>query len=238
MLELFLTTLVIFLFFVFFFICCETFKKMQYFLLLFQFIVCFILLSNNFYKKHFLWEEEEPIIYKVLLFEPLSNIEAHYNSDNTFSYFSFSSMSKNYSLEKTEYYENECLENYFVNSSTCPITDIIIEDKRSNHENYKEIKISDNKYIYITNAKKDGKLYISHDDNDNSLQFDSFFDYQSANKMKKLEEYRLSNPLLDLKYFISYSDIVCLSLCIFYLIHSFLENAPDLKFNFYKIIIL
>ena len=128
MLELFLTTLVIFLFFMIFFYFLSLFKMMQYILFSFQFIVCLILLSNNFYKEHILWKEE-PTMIKHLYFEPLTNIEPIYNSDHTFSKFSYSHISGDFSLEKTEYYYNECLENYFVSSSICPITDIIIEDK-------------------------------------------------------------------------------------------------------------
>ena len=234
MLELFLTTLVIFLFFMIFFYFLSLFKMMQYILFLFQFIVCLILLSNNFYKEHILWKEEEPIMIKNLSFEPLSNIEPIYNSDHTFSKFSYSHISGDFSLEKTEYYYNECLENYFVSSSICPITDIIIEDKRSNHENYNEIKIDNNKYIYFTNIKKDGRLY--NGEYDVSLAFKSSFDYQSAKKLKKIEEDKLSNPLLEFKYFINYSDYVCLTLLIFYLIQSRAEKCQNRKFNYFKIL--
>ena len=64
----------------------------------------------------------------------------------------------NFSTTKDSDYFNECIENYFISSSECPITDIIIEnEKKDNHDNYKEIKINDNKYLYYTRNKKDGK---------------------------------------------------------------------------------
>ena len=64
-------------------------------------------------------------------------------------------------------YSNECLYNYFISDIKCPITDIIIENGENENyknKNYSEIKINDNKYLYYTRNKKDGKLYkYAHD---------------------------------------------------------------------------
>ena len=238
MLEIILTTVVIFLFFMItcFYICVQ-FKILQYFLVIFQFIVCFILFSKNFYKKHILWRNEEYTYNKKLPFIPIGDIAAVYRDDHiTFSHFYISEYSnQGFSLEKTEY-NYECLENYFVNSSICPITDIIIEDQQVFHENYTEIKINDNKYIYFTNKKKNGRLYIFRNNNYESPQFDSTFNYESAIKIKKLEDDKLLNPLIELKNYIKFSDYICLTLLIFYLIQSFIEPCQNCKFNYFKIL--
>ena len=90
----------------------------------------FLLFSPNFYKKYILWKNEEYAYNKKFSFIPIRDIVAVYkDDDNTFSLFSITEYSnQGFSLEKTEY-NYECLDNYFVNSSTCPITDIILEDK-------------------------------------------------------------------------------------------------------------
>ena len=141
------------------------FKGMQYILFVFQFIVWCILISKNFYKKHVLWKEDEyedeTIYNRILPFSPIKKITPVYKNNNniTFSHFIIEKFNSYFSLEHNSY-DNECLKNYFVYSEICPITDIIIEDSQIFHENYTEIKINDNKYVYITNKNKYGRLFL------------------------------------------------------------------------------
>ena len=240
MLELFLTTLVLFVFFMVLFYFIPIFKGMQYILLVFQFIVCCILISKNFYKKHVLWKgdeyEDETIYNRILSFAPIKNITPVYKNDGvTFSHFMIESFNLYFSLEKNNSYNNECLRNFFVYSGICPITDIIIEDSQIFHENYTEIKINDNKYVYITNKNKYGRLYIFRNSQQTSLEFESTFNYESVNKLKKLKEDILSNPLLELKNYIQYSDFICLTLLFVYLIQSIAEKCNNREFNFIKV---
>ena len=234
MLELLFTTLAIFIFFMIIFSFLPVFKMIQYVLFTIQLIVL-ILLFFPYYDCHILLKGGEPTMINHLSFKPLTNIELNDNSDNTFSKFSYSHISGDYSLEKTEYYYNECLENYFISSRICPITDIIIEDKKTNHENYNEIKINDNKYIYFTNFKKDGTLYTGEYD-DVSLVFKSSFDYDYAKKLKKIKEDIKSNPLLELDNFSHFSQHVCLILMTFYFFQSWMEKCQNCKCNYFKIL--
>ena len=235
MLELFITTLVLFLFFMILFYFLPHFKEMQYILLTFQFIICFILFSENFYRKHILWHEEEPKYSRNLSFIPVRDLIPVYKGD-TFFYFSvFPFYLKHYSIRKTTNESNECLKDFFIQEDNCPITDIIIENEKVIHENYTEIKVEDNKYIYFTKENKNGRLYIYNLDRIEDLNFKSTFNHESIDKIKKLEEDKLSNPLLDLKYYIKYSDFACLSLLIFYLCYSFLEKWENRGFHFIKI---
>ena len=235
MLELFITTLVLFLFFMILFYFLPHFKEMQYILLTFQFIICFILFSGNFYHKHILWDEEEPKNSRTLSFLPIGDLIPNYRGD-TFFYFSISPFYDTYySLKKTKSESNECLKDFFIQADNCPITDIIIESEQVIHENYTEIKVEENKYIYFTKKNKNGRLYIYNTNKKEDLNFKSTFSYESIVKIKKLEEDKLSNPLLDLKYYIKYSDFACLTLLIFYLCYSFLEKWENRGFHFIKI---
>lgn len=235
MLELFITTLTLFLFFMILFYFLPHFKEMQYILLTFQFIICFILFSRNFYHKHILWHEKEPKNSRTLSFRPIKDLIPVYRED-TFFYFSISPFYDNhYSLKKTNIESNECLKDFFIQYNSCPITDIIVENKQVIHENYTEIKVEDNKYIYFTKENKNGRLYIYNLNRTEDLNFKSTFNHESIDKIKKLEEDIFLNPLLDLKYYIKYSDFVCLSLLIFYLCYSFLERWENRGFHFIKI---
>ena len=158
MLEIFLTTLTIFLFFLPLFYFCGTFKIMKYLLFILQLTFCIIFLSDDsYYKKHVLWKEEKQSNYHNLSLYPINSIIPKYDN-GTFKELDVKDHTFKYSCKKIGNFTNECLDDYFVNTEECPITDIIIEDKKTNHINYTEIKINDEKYLYFTKNNKHVKL--------------------------------------------------------------------------------
>ena len=152
----------------------------------FQLVLYFILFSNHFYKKHPLWEDKEYSSIQELPYYPIKYI------NSTLRITKMNNIT--YSLEKSEEFSNECLENLFFKSSEdCPITDIIFENiKNENYKEYNEIEINNAdykyyniSYLYYTNKNKKGKLY-SNNQNEKYLKIDnSSFTYETGNLIKK-----------------------------------------------------
>ena len=71
--------------------------------------------------------------------------------NNEYESISYETMNdREFSLIKTEQFPNQCLEHYFIRKNeSCPITDIKLENVKSNeYQNY--IKIRDDEYLYYT----------------------------------------------------------------------------------------
>ena len=233
MLELLYTSLVIFGFFFVIFIISRFFKPIKITMLFAQLILCFILFSNNFYKKHSLWKEPDFINIHEVPYYPIKSINLNYYGE-----LSAEKMNdREFSIIKTEEYSNECLENYFIKSyKECPITNIIIDNKiNEKYENYTMLEVG-NLYLYYTNNYKYGKLYEYNEYNNKNLNFSKHeFDYEKIKQIKKREDNKLLNPLIDLKYYSKYADFIILALLIFILFYIFIESYDDFKFSYFKI---
>ena len=237
MLELLYTSLVIFGFYFLFFFCSITFHPMKISMVAFQLILCFILFSKHFYKKHSLWKEKEYLAIHELPYYPIQSIN---------SKLEITKMNNiTYSLVKSEEFSNECLENLFFQSSEdCPITDIIFENiKNENYKDYNEIEINDtnythynNSYIYYTNKNKKGKLYGNEPGEKLLKIYNSEFNYETINTIKKREEWKLSNPIKELKNYIKYYDFVALAFLMLVSFYIFVESLDDYKCSIFKII--
>ena len=235
MLELFLTTIVILLFLLGFIYLFGTFKIINVFLYVCQLIFAIVLVSITLYKKHILMDDLITHVHNktfnaiidLVLVE--NNLKLQMNFESNL----------NFSTIKDSVYFNECIENYFISSSECPITDIIIEnEKKDNHDNYTEIKINDNKYLYYTKEKKkDGKLYKFHKDkmSVDDLNFESNFNYITSNRIKRIDEDRANNSFSNFKNFIFYGDLIILIVIIHYIFYIFIEPYDNKKFDFHKI---
>ena len=237
MIELLYTSLVIFGFYFMFYLCSITFHPIKISMYVFQLILCFILFSKHFYKKHPLWKGNEYNSIHELPYRPIAYI------DSTLKIILMQNIT--YSIEKTEEFSNECLENFFILSDQdCPITDIIFENKKNeNYKDYKEIELNDtkyssynNSYIYYTNKNKKGKLYGNGRDENYLNINETSFNYETANNIKATEEFKLSNPFTDLKNYVKYYDFICLGLFVFLLIYIFTESLDDYKCSIFKII--
>ena len=160
MIELLYTSLLIFGLFLIFVFCFPVFNPIKIFMLAAQLILCFILFSNNFYKKHSLWKEQSYINIHEVPYYPIKSIDL-----TSYKELSFEKLKdKKFSIIRTEQYSNECLENYFIASNECPITNIIIEDRiYEKYENYSRLDLTPNSYLYYTNNDKFEKLYDSSD---------------------------------------------------------------------------
>ena len=237
MIELLYTSLVIFGFYFIFFFISITFHPIKISMYVFQLILCFILFSNHFYKKHPLWKDNEYNPIHELPYSPITDI------DSTLKVTLMQNIT--YSIEKTEEFSNECLENFFIRSDQdCPITEIIFENKKNeNYKDYIEIELNDtkyssynNSYIYYTNKNKKGKLYGNELDKNYLNINETSFNYETANNIKSKEEFKLSNPFTDLKNYVKYYDFICLGLFVFLLIYIFTESLDDYKCSIFKII--
>ena len=121
-------------------------------------IVIFLFALHPNYEKHLLWKKSNNNnnIFRMIPFCPIRDLYA-ISKDGRFLELTFELLyDQSYSLIKTTEYSIECLENYYILSSySCPITNIIIEKKKTiNHEGYKKLKINDDTYLYFTNNYK------------------------------------------------------------------------------------
>ena len=224
MIELLYTTLVLFGFFFPLFLVFPVFKFMKIIIISFQLILSFILLFKNFYKKHSLYNPSRFQNIHTTDFYPITGL---YKTNNIIS---FNRMTNNkFSLIETEKYSKQCLEHYFISENeSCPITDIKIGEANSNiYHNY--IQLNDTHYIYYTKENKLNKLYKSF----NYIDYkDNNEDIFSLDKIIRKEYNKLSNPILDFKYFTKYFDVICPLLIFSSIIYSLFEPLNHLKCNF------
>ena len=183
MLELFLTTLVTFVFLIGFIYLFATFKIINLFLYLCQLAFAISLFCLKLNKKHVLLIDDLITHIYNKTFNAITDLETKYENDVFKNLTVNFEKNISYSSINNSDYSNECLYNYFISDTKCPITNIIIEnEKNDKYNNYIEIKIIDNKYLYYTRNKKDGKLYkYTHDIKyEKDLSFLSDFDFNKA----------------------------------------------------------
>ena len=121
MLELFLTSLVIFVLLTGFICFFTNFKVINFFLYIFQLILAITLLSIKLYKKHVLLIGDLITHVHNKTFSAITYLEPKYEN-GVFKYLTVNYENNNsYSIMKDSEYSNECLYNYFISYSTCPI---------------------------------------------------------------------------------------------------------------------
>ena len=137
-----------------------------------------------------------------------------------------------------DYYYYKCSEYFYIDSTICPITDIIIENKKNEeYKNYTELKISENKYLYFTRDNIYEKLYENNNFDINNLNFkDVNFNYKENYEKYITNDTLIYNTFKYFKIYVTYIDYICLSLLIFSFSYTFTESYDLLKFNINKII--
>ena len=212
-----------------FFLICNKFKYMVISIIISQLIISFILLSNNFYKNHILYKGQKFQIIQQLDFYPIKSLYKTYYENGEFNDINFDTIKTNkFSLIKSNRYSKQCLENYFIESNeACPITDIIFEKNMNDvYQNY--IQIDDSEYLYYTNENKLGKLYKSFNYSEFKENKKDIFVFD---EILRKEYNKISNPIIDFKYFITFYDIICLTLIIISLFYSFSSFCNKLNCN-------
>ena len=233
MLEFLYTTLVLLVFCFLVFIIFPAFKYAKMVMIVMQLIFSFILVSKNFYKNYDLYDSPRFQYIQSTNFYPINSLYKTYDINEDISY---NTMNDNkFSLIQSEKYPTQCLEHYFISKDeTCPITDIKFENKQSNiYQNY--IDMSYNEYLYYTNQNKIGKLYKSFNYTDFKNNKENALTHEDIDKIARKEFNKISNPILDLKYFIQFFDSICPMLIITSLCFSFFEHADDLKLGVLRI---
>ena len=225
MIELLYTTLILFGFFITAFFIFPEFKPMKIFLIFFQLILSIILLSDNFYRDQSLYEEQKFNYIQNIDFYPIKSINSSIDEKGKFNIILETMNSTDFSLIKTSKYSKECLKNYYIKSNdSCPITDIIIGDKRSSkYRNY--IQVYENEYIFYSNETKLGKLYKSFNYSDYKQNIQNIF---SLDKTIRREYNKLSNPMYDFKFNIKFIDVFIFALTLLSFYFAFFES---LKYN-------
>jgi len=174
-------------------------------------------------------------------FNAITDLEPKYENDVFKNLTVIFEKNISYSNINDSDYSNECLYNYFISDTKCPITDIIIENGKNEkykNKNYNEIKINNNKYLYYTRNKKDGKLYkYTHDIKyENDLSFLSYFDFNTAYKIKIVDEDKSNNLFTSFKNIIYYGDLIIIVVISYYVCEIYKESIGNRIFNFTKIL--
>ena len=236
MLEFLYTTLVLFIFCFSIFIIFPKFKHAKMIMIIIQIIFSAILASNNFYRKHSLYSAPPVQYIQSTNFYPINSLYAHYNINGEFINISYHTMDNNkFSLIQTEKYSAQCLEHYFIEKDEiCPITDIKFETEMNNiYQKY--IQISDDEYFYYTNKNKLGKLYRSFNYTEFEGNKEDTLTNDEINKIARKEFNKISNPILDFKYFIKFFDVICILLIITSLCLLLFEYDNDRKIGVLRI---
>ena len=232
--EIVYSTFVLFLFFLTFFVSIKSFKNIKLILTFLQLILSFILLTNSFYKNHSLYKAPKFEYIQHTNFYPIKSLFPIYYENGTFKNIGFEKMNDDkFSLIKTDEYSTQCLENYFIKTNeSCPITDIKFERKMKNeYHNY--IKINNKEYLYYSKENKLGKLYKSFIYSDFKEKKEDTFIFDE--KLIRKEYHKLSNPLLEFKYYIQFFDVICSLLIFIIFCLSFFEPLNNMKFNMTRI---
>ena len=128
MFELILTSLVILLFLLGFIYLLGTFKIINILLYLGQLIFAIIFVAITPYKNHILMNDLVTHVHEKE-FNAITWIELKGNNNDKYLNLFFEK-NTNYSSIYDLEYSNECLENYFISDTECPITNIIIENEK------------------------------------------------------------------------------------------------------------
>ena len=239
--ELFLTFIVIFIPIFLVFMCFRT-KDGEYvygwfififiFLHVFHLIIISLLLSKNYYKKSILWINND---YQYIHLLPINPIKGINTTDNEINSEDFINLK--YTLEKTNVFYKECLKNFYIKDDNCPITDINLSKVHINPDpSYKEVKINNTLFLYYTNKKINGTLYFDNDLNLNDLSH-NIFDLNKYNEEEKIKEKKVTKAIKNLKYYIDYSDFICLNLIILSLSLTILNFCYQNLFQIINIIL-
>jgi len=229
MLEFLYMTLILFIPFFILFLICPSFKYTKIIMIFIQLVFSFAVASNILYKKHSLYCAPRVQYIQSTDFFPIKSLYKNENEEDG-EYISFDRMDDNkFSIIKNEKYSTQCLENYFIKKDeACPITDIIFDNKSSNiYNDY--IQKGNNEYFYYTNQNKLGKLYKSFNYSEFEENVEYYFSNDEINKIVKKELNKISNPILDFKYFIKFFDVICPIIIISSLFFSFFEDINDKK---------
>ena len=152
------------------------------FLHVFHIIVLSILLSENFYKETIIWKNGDYQYIHSLKINPIKNININGVDNIILEDF----IDLKYTLKKTNIFNKECLNNFFLKEDNCPITDIVsFTEQRSDYENYTEIKINNNLYLYYTKNFINGNLYTKNDLNNITNLPNKMFNFNEFNKEEK-----------------------------------------------------
>ena len=132
MLELLITTLLILVFLIVFIYLFASFKLINLILYLCQLAFAIILLCLKLYKNHVLLTDDLIIHIHNKTFNAITDLEPKYEN-GSFKYLTVKfERNISYSSINDSDYSNECLYNYFISDTKCPITDIIIENGENN----------------------------------------------------------------------------------------------------------
>ena len=231
MLEFLFATIFVFIpFFLLFLAIIPSFKYMKMIMIIIQLIFSFALVSKILYKKHSLYSAPNVQYIQNRDLFPIKSLYKIENAGGEFHSVSYVTMDNNkFSLIQTDKYSTQCLEHYFIKKDeVCPITDIKFDNKSSNiYNDY--IQKNDNEYFYYTNQNKLGKLYKSFNYSEFEQRKKDSFTNDELNKIARKEFDKISNPILDFKYFIKFFDVICIFLIITSLFFSLFEYADDLK---------
>ena len=175
---------------------------------IFHLIIISLLLSENFYKDTIIWKNVDHKYIHSLPIIPIKNINITGDKEIILEDF----VDLKYTLKRTNLFNKECLNNFFIDEENCPITDIILNKFQTNdYSNYTEAKINNNLYLYYTNKNNNGSLYFKNDSNINNLP-NNVFNFNKYNEEEIIKEKEVIKVIKDLKYYADYSDCICLSL--------------------------
>ena len=218
------------------FLIIPSFKWMKMIMIIIQLIFSFALVSKILYKNHSLYSAPNVQYIQRTDFYPIKSLYKVENGDGVFKNINYILMDNNeFSLVQNEKYSTQCLEHYFIKKGeNCPITDIIFDNRSSNIYN-NVIQKSNEEYFYYTNQNKLGKLYKSFNYSEFEENKEDNFSNDDINKIFRKETNKISNPIIDFKYFIKFFDVICIFLIITSLFFSLFEYADDLKFGVVRI---
>ena len=136
----------------------------------FHLIVLSLLLSKNFYKKSIIWKNNDYQYIHSLPINPCKNISIN-SGINVESFINLK-----YTIKKTNVFDKECLNNFFIKEDDCPITEIIFDkNSKNDYSNYKEIKLNNSLDLYYSNDNKNGTLYFYNFNNDSNINMNNLF---------------------------------------------------------------
>ena len=236
MIEFLNATIILLIPFFIIFLIVPAFKYMKIIMIFIQLIFSFTLVSKILYKKHSLYSAPTVKYTHSTNFLPIKSLYKTENEEGIPD-ISFNTMDDNkFSIIKTEEYSIQCLENYFISKDeTCPLTDIIFNDRESSiYNDY--IQVSDNVYFYYTNENKKGKLYKSFNYYEFEENKEDSLTNEEINKIARKELNKISNPILDMKHFIKFYDVICIFIIFFSLLISLFEDTRDRKCGVVRIL--
>ena len=194
---------------------------------------------NSFVIYYILRPEKENVSFlDSLHFDPINKINNSKNREDIISVEYLKD--RRFSLIKTKIYSKECLPNYYIKELyECPITDLILENNRTNiYKNYTEIKLINNKYLYYSNSNFSGKLYgkLYYSFSSDNIKSDENYQSRNFTKYKLNVDLLISNPLSNYIYSVKHIYLFLIFLYFNLIFYSAIESANPRIFNCFKII--